>query len=59
MLNITASYFPTEFLLETISNYYAFPAVTRGLRYILEPIHNFFFYHRTSYLDLIICNGVW
>ena len=40
MVNMTASYFPTDLLLEAISNYLAFPAVTRGLfRHILESIH--------------------
>ena len=44
MVNMTASYFLIYFLSEAISNYEAFPVVTRGLfRHLLESIHKILF----------------
>ena len=61
MLNTTAPYFPTHFLLEAISNYQAFPAVTSGvIWHILESIHKvLFIIERLTLMYLIICSGVW
>ena len=56
MVNMTASYFAAHFPLKAISNCQIFPAVTRGLP-TSQNLSTIFFYHRTPYTDVIICNG--